>query len=38
LSAGAISHNGFNQAHDNQQPYLALSICIAIIDIFPSRN
>jgi microcystin-dependent protein len=30
--------NGFNQPHDNTQPYLALSICIATQGVFPSHE
>ena len=29
---------GLNQAHGNIQPYLSLTICIATVGIFPSRN
>lgn len=34
----AVTVNGAGEAHDNQQPYLAMSICIAIQGIFPSQN
>jgi microcystin-dependent protein len=34
----AISNNGSGQPHPNQQPYLALTVCIALVGIFPSRN
>jgi microcystin-dependent protein len=34
----AITTNGLGEAHDNQQPYLAMSICIAIVGIFPSQT
>ena len=30
--------NGGNQAHNNLQPYLAISWCICTAGIFPSRN
>ena len=37
--AGTISATaaGGNQAHDNRQPYLAMTFCIALQGIFPSR-
>jgi microcystin-dependent protein len=38
FSHEATTMNGFNQDHDNRQPYLAVSICIAIAGIFPSQN
>jgi microcystin-dependent protein len=34
----AIGSTGASQPHDNMQPYLALSFCIALQGIFPSRN
>ena len=34
----AVTVNGAGEAHDNRQPYLAMSICIAIQGIFPSQN
>jgi microcystin-dependent protein len=34
----AISYTGGNQPHPNQQPYLVLSICIALQGIFPTQN
>jgi microcystin-dependent protein len=33
-----IANTGGSQAHENMQPYLALSFCIALQGIFPSRN
>ncbi len=38
FSREATTMNGFNQDHDNRQPYLAVSVCIAIAGYFPSRN
>jgi microcystin-dependent protein len=29
---------GGGQAHDNRQPYLALTYCIALQGVFPSPN
>lgn len=34
----AIATNGLGEAHDNSQPYLAMSICIAITGVFPSQS
>jgi microcystin-dependent protein len=33
-----IGNNGGSQAHQNMQPYLTLSFCIALQGIFPSQN
>lgn len=33
----AITNTGGSQPHPNQQPYLALNICIALQGIFPSQ-
>ncbi|SHM64482.1 phage tail protein [Roseibium suaedae] len=38
LLSGTISNTGGSQAHDNMQPYLAVSFCIALQGLFPSRN
>lgn len=35
---GSIANVGGSQAHDNMQPYLTLSWCIALQGIFPSPN
>jgi microcystin-dependent protein len=34
----AISNTGGSQAHPNQQPFLTLTFCIALLGIFPSQN
>jgi microcystin-dependent protein len=34
----SLAFNGGNQAHENEQPYLVLNFCIALLGIFPSRN
>jgi microcystin-dependent protein len=38
MSPDAISSTGSSAAHSNMQPYLALSYCIAITGIFPSKH
>jgi len=38
LSPYALTQVGQNQPHENRQPFLALTICIALNGIFPSRN
>jgi microcystin-dependent protein len=35
---GTITNVGGSQPHDNMQPYLTLSFCIALQGIFPSPN
>lgn len=38
LVPSAVSSVGGSQAHENRQPYLALSFCIALNGIFPSQS
>ncbi len=38
MSAGTITNSGGSQAHLNMQPFLTLSVCIALQGIFPSPN
>jgi microcystin-dependent protein len=38
LTAASVASVGGGQAHLNMQPYLALTFCIALQGIFPSRN
>jgi microcystin-dependent protein len=38
LRPGTITNVGGGQAHNNDQPYLVLSFCIALQGIFPSPN
>ncbi len=38
LSPQTLGPQGSGQPHDNMQPYLTLSFCIALLGIFPSRN
>lgn len=38
LLPGTIANTGGSQGHQNMQPYLTLSFCIALQGVFPSRN
>ena len=38
LNPTTIGNVGGNQPHENEQPYLVLSFCIALQGIFPSQN
>jgi microcystin-dependent protein len=38
LSPSTVGNAGGSQAHENMQPYLVISFCIALQGIFPSRN
>ena len=38
LQPTTISNVGGSQPHENQQPYLTLSFCIALQGIFPSQT
>ena len=38
LQPTTISNVGGSQPHENQQPYLTISFCIALQGIFPSQN
>src|SRR5260370_34789821 len=38
LIPATIANTGGSQAHENMQPYLVLSFCIALQGIFPSQN
>jgi microcystin-dependent protein len=38
LNPGSIGPAGRSQPHNNIQPYLTISWCIALYGIFPSRN
>ena len=38
FAGAAIGNTGGGQAHPNQQPYLVVTMCIALVGIFPSRN
>ena len=36
LVAGSVTNVGGGQAHENRQPQLGLTFCIALVGIFPS--
>lgn len=38
MSSTAMTVTGQSQAHNNMQPYLVVSFCIAINGIYPSRS
>jgi microcystin-dependent protein len=38
LSPAEVGNAGGSQAHENMEPYLTLTFCIALQGIFPSRN
>jgi microcystin-dependent protein len=37
MGAGSFTTVGGGGAHENRQPYLVLSACIALIGVYPSR-
>jgi microcystin-dependent protein len=38
LDPSSVSNVGGSQPHENMQPYLTISFCVALQGIFPSRN
>jgi microcystin-dependent protein len=38
LHPSSIRTVGGSQPHENEQPYLTLNLCIALIGVYPSRN
>ncbi|MBD3756387.1 MAG: phage tail protein [Gammaproteobacteria bacterium] len=38
MRSGTVLNAGGSQAHNNMQPYLTISFCIALQGLFPSRN
>ena len=38
MNPASVANVGGSQAHLNQQPFLALTFCIALQGIFPSQN
>lgn len=37
LNPGTVGNGGSGQGHENRQPYLTVSFCIALVGIYPSR-
>ncbi len=38
MNPAMISHTGNGQAFSNEDPYLGMYVCIALVGIYPSRN
>lgn len=38
LDPASVTFFGGSQPHENRQPYLVLTFCIALVGIFPSQN
>ena len=38
LAPASVLNTGGGLPHSNQQPYLVVNVCIALVGIFPSRN
>ena len=38
MAANALGPAGSSQPHENRQPFLTLSFCIALQGIFPSQS
>lgn len=38
LHPSSITNVGNSQPHENEQPYLTLNMCVALLGVFPSRN
>ena len=38
MNAASVANTGGSQAHENMQPYLVISFCIALQGIFPSQT
>jgi microcystin-dependent protein len=38
FASSTLSPAGSSQSHDNMQPYLTLSFCMAMFGVYPSRN
>ena len=38
LDPSTVANAGGSQPHENMQPYLTISFCIALQGIFPSQN
>jgi microcystin-dependent protein len=38
LHPATVTNLGGSQPHENMQPYLTLTFCVALIGVFPSQN
>jgi microcystin-dependent protein len=38
MSPSMVTNAGSGQPHENRQPFLTLTLCIALQGIFPSQN
>lgn len=38
MNSAVVTNTGGNQPHENRQPYLVISFCVALQGIFPSQN
>jgi microcystin-dependent protein len=38
MASASVTSTGGSQAHENRQPFLALTFCIALQGIFPSQS
>jgi microcystin-dependent protein len=38
MAGNALAPYGNSQPHENMQPYMTVSFCIALVGVFPSRN
>lgn len=38
MDPNALKNAGGNQPHENRQPFLSISFCIALVGLYPSRN
>jgi microcystin-dependent protein len=38
MAPNTLGNTGGSQPHENRQPFLVLTFCIALIGVFPSRN
>jgi microcystin-dependent protein len=38
MAANTLGNTGGSQPHENRQPFLTLTFCMALIGVFPSRN
>ena len=38
LQPATVTNVGGSQAHENMQPYLTLTFCVALVGVFPARE